>query len=361
MVLISQQEKTVMDVDPKLEPMFKAIQAMSPQSREMLLTIVRQMAEREGINVPLTAAQGLQTPSEGIPLWIAKLRAEKGSERTIHMYEYLVSRFLKDHPAPTKFEIQKYLAMRLAGVSAASASNEKKALASFFKFLQEEGLWISNPMSGIGHIKVKYSDKQPPSTEDVMKVLNGKILRKRDADKYRLLILLLLTTGLRITEAVGIRKGNVNMESLEARVIGKGDKPRVVPLLSATAKALQNYIAEYPSDSPYLFPGKTKTGYASIHNVEKTFKRACKRAGIKPFTPHQLRHAFATEMLKAGAKLEIVSRILGHAGVGVTADVYRHVQTQELHETAERFAPRPPERGGLLGEGKSSKENTEGD
>ena len=76
-----------------------------------------------------------------------------------------------------------------------------------------------------------------------------------------------------------------------------------------------------------------------IHNPEKTLRRACLRAGVRPFTPHQLRHLYATAMLRGSAKLEVVARILGHASVGVTADIYRHVAIAELHEEHMRFAP----------------------
>jgi len=73
--------------------------------------------------------------------------------------------------------------------------------------------------------------------------------------------------------------------------------------------------------------------------LEKTLRRACLRAGIEPFTPHQLRHLYATEMLRNGAKLEVVGRILGHSSIGITADIYRHVRTGEMHEEARRCAP----------------------
>jgi site-specific recombinase XerD len=66
---------------------------------------------------------------------------------------------------------------------------------------------------------------------------------------------------------------------------------------------------------------------------------ACFRAGVEPFTPHQLRHYFATEMLRGGAKLEVVRRILGHSSIGITADIYRFVKTEEMHEAVERFGP----------------------
>jgi len=67
-----------------------------------------------------------------------------------------------------------------------------------------------------------------------------------------------------------------------------------------------------------------------VSSFNRTLRRACIKEAVMPFTPHQLR---------GGAKLEVVSRILGHAGVGVTADIYRHVATEELHEEHSRFAP----------------------
>ena len=81
-----------------------------------------------------------------------------------------------------------------------------------------------------------------------------------------------------------------------------------------------------PSGSPFVFPGETGTGHAEIYNVEKTLRRACMRAGVKPFSPHGLRHFYATEMLRNGAKLEVVGRItrpLEHR------DYCRHLQVCE--------------------------------
>jgi integrase len=120
----------------------------------------------------------------------------------------------------------------------------------------------------------------------------------------------------------------------------------VVPLLPQVAGALSEYIDSRPSDSLFVFPGKTRTGYAEIYNIEKTLKRACLRAGVEPFTPHQLRHLYATEMLRNGAKLEVVGRILGHSSIGITADIYRHVRTGEIHEEARRCAPMSGGKGG---------------
>ena len=336
--------------DNALEPTVRALNQLSPQSQETIVSLVRQLAGREGITVAMTQAPGLQTPIEGVPMWLAKLRAERYSERTVHMYRYLAVRYLERDPTPTKLGVQQYLADRLSEVSPALVSNERKALASLFGFLHEEGLWPMNPLNGVGHVRVRYRERLCPDVDDVVRVLNGRCMRRRDTEKLRTLVLLLATTGLRITEAASLLKDGIDLKALELRVTGKGDKQRTVPLLPQTAEALKAHMRKRKSQSPHLFPGNTETGHMNIHNLEKTLRRACLRAGVTPFTPHQLRHLYATHMLRGGAKVEIVSRILGHAGVGVTCDIYRHVATQELHEEHLRFAPLNG--GGALKEGR---------
>jgi integrase len=285
-----------------IEPTTRALHQLSPQSQETIATLVRQLAEREGINVPLSQSPGLQSPIDGVPLWVAKLKAERYSERTIHMYRYLAERYLDKYPEPTRLGIQQCLAERLEQVSPAAASNERKALANLFSLLHQEGLWPVNPLSGVGHVRVRYRERLCPDIEDMLRVMEEGCLRRKDAEKLRMLVLLLATTGLRVTEAASLLKDGINLETLKLRVTGKGDKPRVVPLLPGTADALRDYMRKHRSKSPFLFPGDTKMGHAEIHNLEKRLRRACLRAGVTPFTPHQLRRLYATHMLKGGAR-----------------------------------------------------------
>lgn len=320
------------------DPVIAAFEALSAKAREVAAATIRQLAEAEGISVP-EAPQWLKRPADGIPLWVAKLKGERYSPRTIYMYRYRAERYLEGDPAPTKLGVQKYLADRLEAVSPATVGNELKALKSLFKFLREEGLWPSNPIAKIGHIKVRYSEKQPPEVDDVLKVLGGRHMRQGDADKLIALVILLGTTGLRVSEAAGLLKRSVDLGRGEIRVVGKGDKPRMVPLLPVTAGALEAYVAKHPNDTPFVWPGRTKTGHCDIHNLEKTLRHACLRAGVRPFSPHGLRHFFATEALRDGAKLEVISKILGHSGVGITADVYRSVRPSEMRDEMLAHAP----------------------
>ena len=89
----------------------------------------------------------------------------------------------------------------------------------------------------------------------------------------------------------------------------------------------------------YLFPSNSKRGYQWRHNLEKSFRRLCQRLDIPRITPHMLRHYFATYALRNGAKLEVISKILGHSSIAITADVYRTVRQEEVREEHKRFSP----------------------
>lgn len=326
--------------DINRDSVISTISKLSPASLELVEPLVRKLAEREGIAIEATKPPQVVSIADGIELWVTKLRGERRSHKTVKMYRYLAEKFLEQNPEPTRADLRGYIDIRLSkGLSPAAVENERKALRSLFSFLKKEGLRHDDPTEGIRHIKVPYNEKRCPSVDDVEKVIEVGCLRSNDANKIRTLIRLLATTGLRLTEAASLRKDGVDFKANELRIVGKGRKLRVVPLLPEVANMLRDYIDSHPSESPFVFPGNTRTGYAEIYNIEKTLKRACLRAKVEPFTPHQLRHLYATEMLRNGAKLEVVGRILGHSSIGITADIYRHVRTGEMHEEARKYAP----------------------
>ncbi len=326
-------------IDSLLESLVRTLQALSPRSRELVAIMVNQLAEQEGITIPKGPSQVLNKPADGIPLWIAKLKQESFARKTIELYTLTVRSYLEHDPFPTKLSIQQWLADRLEHVSTSRVSNDRKALRSFFSFLYSEGQWPTDPTHGLKPIRVRYRARELPETGDIQRLLQYRCYRERDTAKFRTMLILLITTGLRVSEAAGILKRNISFSTNEVKVIGKGDKEGVVPVLPMMAEVLKRYIDEYSDNSAYLFPGDTELGYWSVSSFEKTLVRACLKLGIEKITPHQLRHYFATHALRGGAKLEVVSKILRHASVAVTADIYRHVLTQEMHETAERYAP----------------------
>ena len=181
----AEQDSVVERVSAPLEPAVRALGMLSPQSQEMAASLIRQLAEREGVHVALTSAPGIQTPAEGIPLRVASLKAGRYAERAVHMYEYLATRYLRSDPAPTKLGVQSYLAQRLEEASTAAVSNERKALASLFGLLHGEGLWPSNPLNGVRHVKAHYRERLCPDAGDIAKVLEGRCLRRRDTAAVR--------------------------------------------------------------------------------------------------------------------------------------------------------------------------------
>lgn len=288
----------------------------------------------------VAGAMGLQTPSEGIDLWIAKLKQEGYSPRTIELYKRTVEIYLAQDPTPSSLSIRSYIAYRLSTTSPAWVSIERKALKSLFTFLYEDGLWNTNPLNGVKPVRMRFRERRCPEQEDIKKLLGVRLYRRADDARFKLMVILLLDTGLRVSEAASILKKDIDFNNMEIRVIGKGDKERFVPISPFTCALVRQYMETYcTDDSLYLYPAPNKNGYWDVLSLEKTMRGVCRKLGIKPITPHQLRHYFATTSLRNGAKLEVISRMLGHASVGITADIYRHVKREEMKEEHRLYCP----------------------
>lgn len=341
MKLCSRGDEAIkIDVGQDLEPMVRAILMLSPASLELVTSLVTQLAQREGIDMGAARKSRISCPMDGVPLWTSKLKQESYSPGTIRVYTSTINMCLKILPTPSRLDLQQWLAKRMETCSPARVATDRKALRSLFSFLKEEGLWASDPTDRIKSIKVPRRSKEPPTLEEVCKLLEYECHGTEQTQKYRVMTQLLATTGLRLSEAASLRKDCVLFKKHELKVIGKGNKEGIVPMIAAAEVLLKGWLEEHPrKDSPYVFPGDGTSGYWSISSYEKTLKRACKQFGLGNFHPHTLRHFFATYTLSHGAKLEVVSKILRHASVGTTADIYRHVLTGEMHEVSRQFAP----------------------
>ncbi len=161
----------------------------------------------------------------------------------------------------------------------------------------------------------------------------------------RAMLEVLYATGLRVTELVGLRLEQVNLRQGVIRVIGKGDKERLVPLGDEALDWLERYLREARAElykglpDATLFPsrrGRPQTRQTFWYAV----KRYAVKAGInKPLSPHVLRHAFATHLLNHGADLRVVQMLLGHSDISTT-QIYTHIARQRLKELHSRHHPR---------------------
>jgi integrase/recombinase XerD len=202
-----------------------------------------------------------------------------------------------------------------------------------------------DPTEFLGVPKIERYLPETLSAPEIAKLLSaagGKTpLELRD----RAMVELLYASGLRVGELCGARLENLDLDKGFIRVVGKGNKQRLVPVGSGARKALARYLE---AGRPELV-GK-KTGgevFLSVRGRKLTNQRIwqilgdlAKRAGLsKEVHPHMLRHSFATHLLEGGADLRIIQELLGHADISTT-QVYTHVDTRGLHKAHRAFHPR---------------------
>lgn len=159
---------------------------------------------------------------------------------------------------------------------------------------------------------------------------------------------LIYTCGLRVSEAVSLTVNRIDLEASFVRVLGKGNKERIVPIARGSIAILKSY-RDYVR--PLYLKKKTNLFFlnrfgrkVTTRYVELMLKDVCNQVGIKkPITPHKLRHSYATHMLQGGADLRSIQEMLGHSDIQTT-EIYTHVQNKQIFTSYEQFHP------GLKGE-----------
>ena len=222
-------------------------------------------------------------------------------------------------------------------IAKSSIARRQSAIRSFFNFLVREGLLPHNPMEEVTSPK---RERRLPSLLSIAEVT--RLLETPDPVtpvglRDRALLELLYASGLRVSELVSLNLGQMNLDSKEIRVIGKGSKERVVLMGEPAARALIAYLKE---GRPQLLGEKrsnaifvSRQGERLIERrVQKILERYARIAGIeRRVYPHMLRHTFATHMLDGGADLRVVQELLGHADLSST-QVYTHVSKRQARK-----------------------------
>lgn len=314
------------------------VEQLSPNNRQLAEKLIMQLAAQDGLKVDFDDSYKL--PIENLPLWVANMKSEGKSPRTIEGYGNDARRLLKIIPQPAFLDLQQYFAGRLDTVTSTRVNSEQKAMKCLFKFLYKAGLYPSDPTRDIKLIPDTEKQIEMPTDEQMDAVLTHTPRRLRDRAKYKTMLILLTGTGLRISEACGLQKRFVNFDIREIKVLGKGNKERIIPLSDTVAYYLYEFmLANKESKSQFVFPDSHDNGFAYHGGFRGALRLACIKKGVPPIHPHQLRHYFATKTLEHGAKLEVISKILGHKNVSITAQVYRHIQLQEFHKELDTHDP----------------------
>jgi site-specific recombinase XerD len=163
------------------------------------------------------------------------------------------------------------------------------------------------------------------SREEVARFLDairGRVLR--------MLLRIIYAAGLRLREALSLTPDRIDSRQMVLRVLGKGQKERLVPLSPLLLQELRAYWRDV-RPRRWLFPGKTGARPLNAATVQRACQRACRQAGLPRITPHTLRHCYATHLLEAGTDTRTIQALLGHYRVGTTA-LYTHVTTAALQQ-----------------------------
>ena len=219
-------------------------------------------------------------------------------------------------------------------VAKSSITCKLSAIRSFYVYLQKEELIQENPLEKIASPK---QDKKLPiylTGDEVHKFLLAPDISTPVGQRDRAIMELLYASGLRVSELAHLTRGQIDMDTREIRVMGKGSKERLVLM----GKPAQDAIAVYLKEGRHKLAGKKKNDAVFINRygqplierrIQKIVKQYAKQSGInKRVHPHTIRHTFATHLLDGGADLRVVQELLGHASL-TTTQIYTHVsQTQ---------------------------------
>lgn len=237
--------------------------------------------------------------------------------------------------------VLRYLAgLRQRGLRESTIQRRRSALSTWFTYLQDEGLREDHPARHLPKLNKSRPLPKLMSEEDVERLLAAPDVNTTVGLRDRCMLELLYATGLRVSELTTLQLAHVDLMAGLLRVIGKGDKERMIPFGEVAAEWLRQWLALRGGDvvSPFLFPGRAGRAM-SRQNFWLRIKQYAAEAGIVPLpSPHTLRHAFATHLLNHGADLRVVQLLLGHANV-TTTEIYTHVTRARLHDLVNRNHP----------------------
>lgn len=231
------------------------------------------------------------------------------------------------------------------GVASSTHARILCGVRAFYHFLELDG-YVEQDPSGL--LESPIQEKHLPevlSTKEVDTLENGIDLTKWEGHRNRAIIEVLFSCGLRVSELITLRLHDIYEEDGFVRVIGKGDKERLVPISKTAIQELhlwyddRNHMKIKPGEEDYVFLNR-RGAHLTRTMILIMIKRLATEVGIKKtISPHTLRHSFATALLEGGASLRAIQTMLGHEKIGTT-EIYTHIDMTTLREEIEHCHPR---------------------
>jgi integrase/recombinase XerD len=244
----------------------------------------------------------------------------------------------------SRADVLEYLA-DLAAAPPRSVARRLSSLRRFYQYLMRHARIAEDPCARVEAPRIGRSLPTTLSEGEVEALLEAPDTGIRGGMRDRTMLELIYATGLRVSELVNLKLGQVNYQQGVVRIMGKGGKERLVPLGESALDWLERYLREA---RPQLLPGgrgdalfpSPRGGAISRQAFWYAIKRYATMAGIsKPISPHTLRHAFATHLLNHGADLRVVQLLLGHSDISTT-QIYTHVAKERLKQLHAVHHPR---------------------
>lgn len=236
--------------------------------------------------------------------------------------------------------LRKYLAaLKEKNLNSRTVGRHLSSLRSFFKFLIREGYIKTNPIVSISSPKL---EKHLPSflTEDeVSKLMDSSSPNDERGLRDRAILEVFYSTGIRISELVGLNIDDIDFIGGVVKVMGKGKKERIVPIGDKAMSAIRDYLDRRKKQQEALFLNKNGRRITT-RGVRNIVDKYLHKTGIKQgVSAHTLRHSFATHLLNRGADLRSVQELLGHANLSTT-QIYTHITTERLKNIYDKAHPR---------------------
>ena len=240
----------------------------------------------------------------------------------------------------TRENINQYIkTMQKKQYASTTISRKIASIKSFVSYLEEEGILFENVTKSVKTPRKGLSIPNTLSIDNILAILN---YLKKDISligvRNLTIIELLYATGMRVSELITLNLNDISIEEQHLRCTGKGSKQRMVPIYSSISTLLSNYInfirpklaTKKSNDMKAVFVNSrgTKLTRQSIWLLTKDIVNA---TNIKSFSPHTLRHSFATHLLEGGASLKNVQELLGHSNISTT-QIYTHINDNKLLE-----------------------------
>ena len=215
-----------------------------------------------------------------------------------------------------------------------------ESVRQFYKFLLSEDIIKEDPTIYLSVQKLPNDLPDILTNKEVDTLLNSVSGIDDMSIRNRAMLELLYATGLRVSELISLKFDNINLEESFVKIIGKGNKERLVPFGQKAKIFLERYLRiRKKTNSDYIFLTRLKKPISRIEFWRQLKDISIKACITKNITPHTLRHSFATHLLTAGTDIRFVQEMLGHSSISTT-QIYTHVSQERLKEQHKKYHPR---------------------